>query len=950
MSKSAFLRSSSALAALAILIPAAPAAAQSTDGETGANETTIVVTGSRIRHDPLDQTQPVTFVDGEDIARTGLSSVGDVLQRLPSSGGALNSKFNNSGNFGNPPDGGGVGAGSAEIDLRYLTSRRTLVLVDGLRWVNGAAASGIPGSTDLNSIPEGMIDRVEVLLDGASPIYGSDAIGGVVNIITKKDWAGFSASAQYGKYRQGDGATQNYALTWGTKNSGSGTSLVVGLNYVKQDPVSSADRSISLWPNPGSTSCLGGGCSSATPNGRFLVLGQDLTLKTSPITGLPRYTPADPTGPGSDYRDFATLDRFNFAPFNFILTPSERYGVFVNFGQDLGGSMRLSLKGAYNHRDSKNRAAPLPLFVGPDSGNGNLLDTIIIDASNPFNPFGTLDSGATGGTRNYDFIGRRFVENGPRRYSQEVDTLYFAGTLEGDFGVGERNWHWDVNALYSENTAKQTFLGNVNADHLRQALGPVASCTGPCVPFNLFGGEGSITQAMIDWVTFVERDRSKQQLKDFSANLTGDLFNLPAGPVGIAVGYEHRSLSGRFDPDPVVAAGFGSDIPAQPSRGSYNADEVYAELSVPLLRDTPFFHALDLSAAARYSHYSTSGSNTTFKGGINWRPVEDLLLRGSWSEGFRAPSIGELFGTPSRFDQELTDPCSGLTAATPANIRTNCIAQGVPSNGSYVQTNPQLPVITGGNSALDAETSESYVIGGVYSPSWAKGGAGSNLSLEANYYHIKVDGAIQAVDAVTLLGRCAQSGDASSCAAITRSSSGAITQIRGLLQNIAGIRTSGLDLTLRYRSPETGIGTFGLLWNSNFLFDYTLIVPAAVGNAAISREGTERGSPDQAFPKYKSNATLDWSKDEFSLSVTGRYISKVTESQNGNKLKATFYTDLQLGWKPEFLDERWGLTLGVNNLFNVDPPACISCGLNNFDPTTYDVPGQFGYIRLHYKM
>src|SRR5438309_2395588 len=231
----------------------------------------IVITGSRIRRDPLSQDQPVTFVDSEDIARTGLSSAADVLQRLPSSGGALNSKFNNSGNFGNPPDGGGVGAGAAEEDLRYLGSKRVLVLVDGLRYVNGASASGVPGSTDLNSIPESMIDRIEVLQDGASAVYGSDAIAGVVNIITRKKQQGLRLSAQAGVFGQGDGATYNLQGSWGTHFGG--TDIVVGGNYVRQDGISSGDRSISLFPTPGTTAC-DSSCSSGTPLGRFIVLGR----------------------------------------------------------------------------------------------------------------------------------------------------------------------------------------------------------------------------------------------------------------------------------------------------------------------------------------------------------------------------------------------------------------------------------------------------------------------------------------------------------------------------------------------------------------------------------------------------------------------------------------------------------------------------------------------------
>src|SRR5918994_2901623 len=252
------LRAGTALAAVAI---ATSAAAQSTEpppdvsqapattAQEPADQGEIVITGSRIRRDPLSQDQPIVFVDQADIAKTGLNSINDVLQRLPSSGGGLNGKFNNSGNLGNPPDGGGVGAGSAEIDLRYLGSRRVLVLVDGIRYVNAASASGVPGSTDLNTIPESSIERIEVLQDGASAIYGSDAIAGVVNVITKRRQNGLHASAQLGGYDDGDGFTQNYQLSWG--NGGDGPlQVVVGGNYVQQGAISTADRALTRFPVP----------------------------------------------------------------------------------------------------------------------------------------------------------------------------------------------------------------------------------------------------------------------------------------------------------------------------------------------------------------------------------------------------------------------------------------------------------------------------------------------------------------------------------------------------------------------------------------------------------------------------------------------------------------------------------------------------------------------------
>jgi iron complex outermembrane receptor protein len=941
--RSTNLRFSTATLAIAAALVCMPSAAAAQPGATqpGAaaaqGEQSIVVTGSRIRRDPLDQDQPVTFVDRADIDRTGLTSTAEVLQRLPGSGGALNSRFNNSGNFGNPPDGGGVGAGAAEADLRYLGSRRVLVLVDGLRYVNGASASGVPGSTDLNSIPEGMIDRVEVLQAGASAIYGSDAIAGVINIITRQQQNGWLASAQLGVFDEGDGFSQNYQLSWGIGSRDSRTRLVIGGNYVRQDEVSSADRSISLFPTPGATAC-DATCSSGTPLGRFIVLGNNLTLRRPVLTGRPVFNPANPTDPASDFKAFTTADRFNFAPFNFVQVPLERYGGFVNVTHELTDNINLRMRAVYNRRNSSNQAAPLPLFVGPDAGNGNLLDTISISATNPFNPFGNLGPGT------YNFIGRRVVENGPRRYDQQVDTYYAALTLDGSFQMLDHEWFWDVNGVWGRNRADQVVQGNINAANLARALGPVAACTAPCTPFNIFGGEGSITQAMLDYVAFTQRDSSRQRLWDFSANLSGGLFDLPGGTASIAIGFEHRDQSGRFDPDPVVAAGLGSDIPALPTSGSFDVDEAYAELRLPLLRDTAFFHRLELTGAARYSDYSTSGSTTTFSAGVNWQPVEELLFRGSWAEGFRAPSIGELFGTPSRFDQEIVDPCSAIGGAIPTAVRANCIADGVPANGSYVQTNAQLPVVTGGNQNLDPETSESWGFGAVWRPSFLP-----RLALEANYFNIRVDGAIQSIDAGTLLGRCATAGDALSCAAIDRTASGAISQIRGFLQNIASIETDGLDLSLTYRGGAGSAGTFNFTWNNTFLFNYQVTVPATNGFTVIDREGTEQGSPDQAFPKFKSTGIIDWTLGDFGASLTGRYISGVTES-TGNELNSRFYTDIQLRWNPNWLGEGLGFAIGANNLFNVDPPSCFTCGLNNMDPTTYDVPGTFVYGRITLRM
>jgi iron complex outermembrane recepter protein len=908
----------------------------------------IIVTGSRIRRDPLTLDAPVTFVDRTTIDRTGLSSIADVLQQLPSAAGGLNGKNNTSGNLGNPPDGGGVGAGSAEIDLRYLGARRTLVLLDSLRFVPGSAASGIPASVDLNSIPAGMIERVEILQAGGSSVYGSDAIGGVVNIVTKEHQDGLQMSGQYGTFRQGDGQTVDLNASYGM--SGPSTEFIIGGSYVKQDPVSSADRDISQFPTPGATAC-DSTCSSATPNGRFLgVAGGNYTLK-APVAGKPLFDPEDPTGPNSDFKNFTNADRFNFRPYNYIWTPSERYGGFVVLKQELGDKVTLHVKAIYNHRESANQAAPLPLFVGPDAGNGNRLDTVTIDASNPYNPFGTLSSGVNPGDppANYNFIGRRLVENGPRHYEQSVDTMYLTGGLDGSFEVGSRKFYWDVNAVLGYNDATQVFTGNVNAVNVQRALGPVADCTGDCVPLNLFGGEGSITPAMLNYIAFTEHDRSHQQLNSYTANLTGDLFELPAGPVGIAIGFEHRDQSGSFDPDPVIQAGNGADIPAQASSGGFHVNEVYGELRVPLIKDKPFFHSLDATGSVRYSDYSTFGGTTTFSGGATWAPVEDFLLRATYAEGFRAPSIGELFGTPSRFDQELNDPCSNYAALPAGTVKTNCAALGIPA--TYVAAGAQIGVTTGGNTDLQPETSRTWVFGGVFAPASVRNsGYASLFNIEVNYYDINVDNAISSIGAAVQLDRCVNTLDALSCAAVQRTASGAIARIDGQLTNIGSVANQSIDVAVNYRTPSTGYGYFGVYFAGTFLLKYSEQTPASAGFTTIAYDGTERGSPDQAYPKFKGNATFDWLMGDFGASFTGRYISGVTEIQNGNEFGSRFYGDIQMTYTPSKYGKRFGMTLGVNNLFNTQPPGCFSCSTNNFDPTTYDVPGQFGYIKLSYKM
>src|SRR5947209_13834046 len=433
---------------------------------------------------------------------------------------------------------------------------------------------------------------------------------------------------------------------------------------------------------------------------------------------------------------------------------------------------------------------------------------------------------------------------------------------------------------------------------------------------------------MMDFVGFVQHDSSSQKTWDFTGNITGKLFELPGGPLGVAAGVEYRKLTGRFDPDPIVAAGFSSDIPAQPTKGGYNVKEVYGELNAPLLANVPGAELLELDAAARYSSYSKSGSVTTFKGGVNWKPIRALRLRGSYAEGFRAPQIGELFGSQSRFDQTISDPCSNdsTAAATFLNnptVRANCIAAGVPSNGSYAQANPQIGVLVGGNEDLKPESSKSWIFGAVLNPAAIPG-----LSIEYNHYNIKINGAIQAVDAEVTLTNCVVFNDPAACALVSRASNGQLTQIVGLLQNIASIHTKGNDLNISYHTRRTEVGTFGITWNNTWLEKYDEIVPITGGTQVIDRKGTEQGSPAKAFPKWKSIGILDWDLADVGATLTGRFVSSLRE-KGGNVMNNRLFTDLQLRWSPAMWNHMFSAAVGVNNILNTRIPGCVSCDINN---------------------
>lgn len=954
---------------LTALAMGSPALAQDQEASSAGALEEIIVTGSRIYRDPLNEVAPIMNLSDEYIDNTGLTNLGAVLQQLPIMGSAINTRFNVPGNSGFPQDGNGIGAGAVQISLRNLGAKRTLVLVDGRRWIAGASASGVPSVVDINTIPANVIDRIEILQDGASAIYGSDAIGGVINIITKQNFEGFQADAQYGSFlSEGDGeaADVNFLFGAGTDK----TEIVLSASYVDEGEVWTADRAQSAFPSPFATSCLAGGCSTFIPQAR-VVLGPNFNYWDGVLNdgvlndGMGNIPVFDPTSPnGGDYHAFTSADRFNFngPGYNYLQTPNSRTNLYASVVHSLTDKVRLNLKASYTHRESRTQGAPEPFYIGNGSGNP-ITDNMFISALNPYNPFGVDLSTANG---NLEFIGRRPLESGPRIFDQDVDTYQFTAALDGDFG-NERTWYWDVFVTYAENRGFQQKQGAHDGAKMQIALGDPAVCAQVpgCVPFNLFGGqgpngEGSITQEMLDFVGYTQRDYSEQTLRNVGGNITTSLYEMPAGSLGFAAGFEYREHEGSFQPDEVAASGNTMGIPSGPTDGEFDVTEFYAEVIVPLLADRAGARYLELNAAARSSDYSSVGRESTYKIGALWQPTESLSLRGSFSTGIRAPGIGELFGGGAREDFQFVDPCSdvlglvgsannGHDSPQPANIIANCAALGVPE--TFVQPNPQLNARSSGNENLVAETSDNYSFGLVYSTSfdqnWIEG-----LTVSLDWYDLEIDDAIQGRNPGDVLDLCAETLDTVACGNISRAPSGVVNIVNNQLTNIGSIEASGMDLALNYIAPESGMGQFNVRVMATYLDKYIETTQNSDGTTtSTDRAGTITDQTFQrAFPEWRMSTQVGWTLSNWDAGVGFRWVDDMLQP-SGETLDSRFYTDVHVSFNTVAdREDGWRFTLGVNNLFDEDPAVCRNtCGSTNMSAVVHDLPGQFGYFRVTYR-
>lgn len=923
---------------------------------------TVVVTGSNIRRVDIETSNPVVTIDAAAIKASGKLTLGDLVQQLPAvTGGNVNPQVNNGG-----------GTGGTSIGLRGLGAARTLVLINGKRIIN----------SDPNSIPADMIERIEVLTDGAGATYGSDAIGGVVNFILKKDYQGAQFSVNYGESDRNDGASTGYTFTFGqTSDKGS---IMGGIDYNKTEAVEAKNRkfsqnSVSITGSAATPPYTYIGGSSFPAYGRIqLPAGLAATYGCANVALNPG---ASGQNTATDYHCFKNSDKYNYASVNLIQTPQERTSLFLMGTYDLSDHVQAYLNAYHNKTSSGFQLAPALL--------GSIYGAVI-SANSYYNPFGQEYSSS-----GLDYRAR-LVAAGNRSASYGTTTDQIQTGFKGDFTVFNQDWNWDAGMSYGHFSQNTITRGLPNQDKINADLGPshldpttgqvvcdsgAPGCT-PFNPFNLFD-PNSVKALQAAAVPAISNNYSIEKIYQVDAN--GGLFDLPAGTVQLGAGASYRTEYTHSTIDPLLlidpATGnctLGSQC-SSPLQGGYNVKEGYAELFIPVLKDLPLIHSLNVDIGDRYSKYSSFGSTNNKKFAVEYRPIEDLLLRGTVSDVFRAPTVGNVYGAPISDAPKLTsDPCDGITTAgNPA-----CV--GVPTNGTFVNQDvalgQQIKAVSSGSQyagfPLGPETGKSFDFGAVYSPSWVPG-----LSLSADLWRVYLKNTITSIGAQTVLDLCA-GGVTAYCPLITRfpagsANPGQIAQIIEPTGNLGRTDTSGVDVSARYKLPQFSFGTFVVGLDGTYLTRYDQqTAPGQAGNQIYHEAGHFEffGSPESGacpsgggvclFPRWRAQGFVNWNAGNWNASWRMRYIgrfkmgsavpgyaaSPIPSLPNAVlKYGSTMYNDMSIGYNIEPYNTR--VDFGVNNVFDKQPPFLYANNtLNaNTDPSDFDLQGRYFWARVTVK-
>lgn len=902
-----------------------PAFAAESEAAADKVQEEIVVTGSRIKRSDFTSATPITVIDGQAILESGFSNLGEALRSQAIAGTA---GFNQQSVLS--------GGGSSSIDLRNLGDERVLVLINGKRVASFADSLGNQ-AIDLQFLPQSMIERVDILRDGASAVYGSDAISGVVNVILKERFEGIEFGAGTGLSGEGDGEQYNGHFVMGTTSDRG--SIMLGAEYTRANNIPQRDRD---WAKVSISSLTGTVANGSFfhPGGTFFANNGDVYCTVPKAFGgdeitrnlrCPSLVPRQRVSSPKDVQ----MTRYDYALEQDLYIDNEVYTAAAYGVYDLTDDIEAFMELQYAKRQGISRLDGNPGSFGTPS----FPDGTFVPGTNP--NLGAMGDGY--------FYFRPSSTIGIREERSESDTLRLVTGFRGDITNDSflDGWSWELSYLYTRLDADLRTNATWNlarflriSDPDQCAIDPIcAAAVNPSGALDVVR-PGNWTRKEIEYMRQVTLASSEFQTTGWYAMATGPIFELPAGEVQLAFGGETRTDRGRAVPDPVTEAGESVANQTFTSEGDFTTKELFAELEIPVLADAPGFQQLDLNLQGRYSDYNTFGSESVWRAGINWQVIDDVRIRASMSTAYRSPVITDLFGGGTASFDFFTHPCVDGSAATNANVAANCALDGIPASAD--QLSSQFSVLAGSNPDLQPESADTSTIGIIFTPRFLEG-----LSISIDYWDIEVKDLITRIDSDSILDSC-YAGPAGKTAVECsrfRSTYNAQTNILGLadfnnrLINSDKVSTDGYDLGIGY---QFDIGEF--LFNLDFQGTYIKENTFSPGAGGADDQGS--------IPRIKANINLGIDWHDWDMDIRTRYIHGMDDPRfDGNNafgyehVRSHTEVDLRLGYN--FSSYR--AVIGVNDVFDRDPPYVFSSG-NNTDLYLYSAVGRYFFLRLSASM
>lgn len=900
--------------------------AQAQQTENAEKVERIEVTGSKIKRIGEIAPTPVTVITGDGLVDAGVVNVGDLLHKLPSTLVGLSPETTNNTIFA---------SGLNNTNLRGLGSNRTLVLVNGRRFVAGAPGSS---AVDLNNIPTAMVERMEITTGGASAVYGSDAIAGVVNIITKKNFDGATVDFSGTRPSQSGGEEDYASLTLGSEVGKA--NFVTNLSWASQKQISYMDRDY-LRDSP--IAIQNPNYNAADPNSPLRVnwgYGQQVLAAYAPagtfVSGGKRYTFSDngqvrlmelgqalPPLVGGRV-DYLGGEGYNFAENSFLRTPLDRIGLMSTMNYAINDDHNMSMEFNLTRTEAYGEGSPAFINFAVTSDNGFLspeASTLIRNA----NAAGRVTMG---------YLAQDF---GNRKYSQERTlariSLGFDGALTD-------SWSYDVYGAMGHVQADTEWYGEMFYNRFLSAVDVVKTASGAlqcrdataraqgCLPLNVFG-RGIYSEAAYDWVSTDAMRRSSIEQHVVAATVSGDVYELPAGYITSAFSAEYRKEGAKTLPDPAMRAGLLFNNSSQPLDGEFDVKELSAEFSVPLLAELPFIESLTFESAYRKMDYSTSGKDDAWKIGLNWEVNDELRVRLNRAKSVRAPNIGELYNPPGQTFRTLSDPCAvsqrpGLNPKYRDAILANCAAQGVPTTfePSTEWKGSTRPGFIIGNTDLKNEVANDITAGFVYTPKFLEG-----FGVTIDYWKFELDDVINSFTGPDVVKYCHQSSSINNpyCPLLTRDPvTKEITNYYEKPVNSASRNVAGVDTEFSYRF-ETEYGNFNLRLISTYMSEYETN-PTGFAEDLINDLG------EVELPRWKHRLTTEYTYGDFSSVLTMSHRHHTVQSRDwtpnqNNYNDVPSYTTFDLTTRYNITDKLQG-RVGLLNMFDRNPPMLPGVNTN----------------------